>query len=161
MEGLTVSGGFAYLDAKLTQDFAPIDPTTGLVDPTLFAPNGEQLPVTPKFKANLSARYTFDVGNGYLAHLQATGLYVGQRFGDLRQEARDILGPEPQYYLADFSAGIEKNGLTTELYISNAFDKRAVLDRTAECDEAKCGVIALYDTPNQPRIIGIRFGQRF
>ena len=161
MEGLTVSGGFAYLDAKLTQDFAPIDPTTGLVDPTLFAPNGEQLPVTPKFKANLAARYTFDVGNGYLAHLQATGLYVGQRFGDLRQEARTILGPEPQYYLADFSAGVEKNGLTTELYISNAFDKRAVLDRTAECDESKCGQIALYDTPNQPRIIGIRFGQRF
>jgi iron complex outermembrane receptor protein len=161
MEGLTLSGGFAYLDTKLTQDFAPIDPTTGLVDPKLFAPKGEQLPVTPKFKGNLSARYTFDVGNDYRAHVQATGLYVDKRYADLRQVARTILGPEPQYFSADFSTGIEKNGLTTELYISNAFDKRARLDRYAQCDPSKCGAIAIYDVPSTPRTVGIRFGQKF
>ncbi len=169
-DSLTVTGGFAYLNAKLTQTFAPKDPTnctdendptTCQVDPSLFAPSGEQLPVTPKFKANLTARYTFDLTEGYKAHLQASGLYVGQRYADLRQVARNILGPEPQYYSADFSAGIEKNGLTTELFISNAFDKRAVLDRFAECDESNCGQIAKYDVPSTPRTIGIRFGQRF
>lgn len=160
-DGLTVTGGFAYLNAKLTEAFRPIDPTTGEVDPSLFAPNGEQLPVTPKFKANLTARYTFDLTGGYKAHLQASGLYVGQRYADLRQVARNILGPEPQYFSADFAAGVEKNGLTGELFISNAFDKRAVLDRFAECDESNCGQIAKYDVPNTPRTIGIRFGQRF
>ena len=161
MTGLTVTGGFAYLDAKLTQEFAPIDDTTGEVDPTLFAPKGERLPVTPKFKGNLTARYTVEIGNGFLAHVQATGLYVGERFGDLRQEARAILGPEPSYFQADFAVGAERNGLTGELYIDNAFDRRAVLDRSAECDEATCGTVALYNTPSRPRTIGIRFGQRF
>ena len=161
MTGLTLSGGAAYLDPKLTQTFAPINPKTGLVDDSLFAPEGEQLPVTPKFKGNLVGRYTFEVGAGFLAHVQATGLYVGQRFGDLRQVARGILGPEPAYFQANFSAGVEKNGMTGELYIDNAFDRREVLDRTAECDESTCGTVAIYDIPNRPRTIGIRFGQRF
>jgi iron complex outermembrane receptor protein len=154
-DGLTISGGFAYLDAKLTQQFGT-DPTS-----SLFAPNGEQLPVTPKFKGNLTGRYTFDIGDGYKGHLQASGLYVGKRYADLRALARAALGPEPQYFTADFAAGVEKNGMTTELFISNAFDKRAVLDRFAECDPSSCGTIAIYTTPNVPRTIGIRFGQRF
>ena len=156
-----MSGGSAYLDPKLTEDFAPKDPDTGEVDESLFAPNGEQLPVTPKFKGNLVARYTFEVGAGFLAHAQATGLYVGQRFGDLRQRARTLLGPEPAYFQANFSAGVEKNGMTGELYIDNAFDRREVLDRTSECDESTCGTVAFYNIPNRPRTIGIRFGQRF
>jgi iron complex outermembrane receptor protein len=154
-DGLTISGGFAYLDAKLTQQFGT-DPTS-----SLFAPNGEQLPVTPKFKANLTGRYTFDIADGYRGHLQASGLYVGKRYADLRALARAALGPEPQYFTADFAAGAEKNGMTAELFISNAFDKRAVLDRFAECDPSSCGAIAIYNTPNTPRTIGIRFGQRF
>jgi hypothetical protein len=106
-------------------------------------------------------RYTFEVGAGFMGHVQATGLYVGQRFGDLRQQARTVLGPEPAYFQADFSAGVEKNGMTGEIYIDNAFDRREVLDRTAECDESTCGTVAIYDIPNRPRTIGIRFGQRF
>ena len=51
--------------------------------------------------------------------------------------------------------------MTAELFVTNAFDKRAVLDRFAECDAQKCGTQAIYDVPNQPRTIGVRFGQRF
>ena len=51
--------------------------------------------------------------------------------------------------------------MTGELYIDNAFDRREMLDRTAECDESTCGTVAVYDIPNRPRTIGIRFGQRF
>jgi outer membrane receptor protein involved in Fe transport len=47
------------------------------------------------------------------------------------------------------------------LYVSNVFDKRAILDRYAECDVASCGQIAIYSLPSQPRTIGVKFGQKF
>jgi iron complex outermembrane recepter protein len=152
-DALTLSGGFAYLDAKLTQTFG--DPTS-----ELYAPAGTQLPVTPKFKGNFTARYTFDVAS-YKAHLQASEVFVGARWADLRIQARDALGQEPSYAVTDLAVGGEKNGMTAELYLTNAFDRRAVLDRFAECDPVVCGAIAVYTVPNQPRTFGVRFGQRF
>ncbi len=153
-EGLTLSGGFTWLDAKLTQTFG----TPGV---ELYAPNGTQLPVTPKFKGNLTARYQFSVGNDVRPYVQASEVYVGSRTADLRQVAAQALGVEPAYALTDLAAGMEWNKMTAELYVSNTFDRRAVLDRFAECDVATCGAVAIYDVPNQPRTIGIRFGQRF
>ena len=118
------------------------------------------MPVTPTFKGNVTARYTFPVGT-YNGNLQASVVYVGARTVDLRTEAQAAFGDEPSYTIADMSAGLEKNGLHGELYLHNAFDRRAVLDRYAECDIQKCGVIAKYDVPNQPRTIGVKFGQKF
>jgi outer membrane receptor protein involved in Fe transport len=86
---------------------------------------------------------------------------VGSRTADLRQAAAQALGPEPSYLVGDFSAGIDKDGLTAEIYVNNAFDKRAVLDRFAECDVTSCGAIAIYNVPNPPRTIGLKFGQKF
>ncbi len=150
---LTLSGGLSYIDAKLTQTFS----TPGS---SLYAPAGTQLPVTSKVKGNVTARYTFPVGS-YDASVQASAVYVGPRWADLRLAAATALGQEPSYTLADFSFGLNKNSMHYELYINNAFDKRAVLDRFAECDPASCGVIAMYDVPSQPRTIGIKIGQKF
>jgi len=98
---------------------------------------------------------------GYQGNLQASAVFVGPRWADLRIVARDALGEMPSYTLADFTAGIEKNGLTAQLFITNAFDNRAILSRYAECDVAQCGQIAVYNQPGQPRTIGIKFGQTF
>jgi outer membrane receptor protein involved in Fe transport len=159
-QDLTLFGGFTWLDAKLTQEFCG-DPTV-CHDPgnEQFAPSGTQLPVTPKFKGNLTARYTFPLGN-YKGNVQASGVYVGTRTADLRAPAQLLLGDEPSYFVADFSVGAEMNNIHYSLYVNNAFDKRAVLDRYAECDISKCGAIATYDVPNQPRTIGVKFGQKF
>ena len=163
-EGLTLSGGFSVLNAKLTQTFCG-DPANCRLpgDPgeEQFAPSGTQLPVTPKLKADLTARYAFAMPGGYQANVQASAVYSGARWADLRIIARDALGKMPAYTIADFSAGLEKNGLTAQLYVSNVFDERAVLNRYSECDVSLCGVIAIYDLPNQPRTIGLKFGQKF
>jgi outer membrane receptor protein involved in Fe transport len=159
-KSLTLSGGFSLLDAKLKQDFCG--------DPTMctapgyeqFAPAGTPLPVTPKFKGNLTARYTFPVGT-YNGNLQASAVHVGARSADLRTTAAAALGEEPAYTVADISTGMAKNGLHVDLYLHNAFDKRAVLDRYAECDILRCGEITKYDVPNQPRTVGLKFGQKF
>ncbi len=159
-DGFTVSGGFSLLDAKLTQEYCD-DPVACLTPGyEQYAPAGTRLPVTPKLKADITGRYSFPVGS-FKANLQASAVYVGARSADLRVVAAQALGEEPAYAIADLSAGLERNGLTYELYVNNAFDKRAVLDRYAECDVASCGQIAVYDVPNQPRTIGLKFGQKF
>ncbi len=159
----TLSGSLSVLDAKLTQDYCE-DP--GGADCNLaagneqFAPNGTPLPVTPKVKGNITARYSFPVFQ-YSGYVQGSAEYVGSRSADLRVLAAQELGQEPAYAIADFSAGMTFNNMTAELYVTNAFDRLAVIDRYAECDALTCGPINIYTVPNQPRTIGLRFGQRF
>jgi iron complex outermembrane receptor protein len=164
-QSLTLTGGFSLLDAKLTQTFcgdpsvcdAPgFDPSTY----EQYAVAGTRLPVTPRFKGNVTARYSFPVGS-YKGFAQGTAVYVGDRTSDLRTLAANALGDEPAYTVFDFSAGVEMGNFHYSIYLNNAFDKRAVLDRYAECDVLLCGAIAKYDVPNQPRTIGVKFGQKF
>jgi iron complex outermembrane recepter protein len=164
-QSLTLTGGFSLLDAKLTQTFCG-DPTicgAPGFDPSTYeqyATSGTRLPVTPRFKGNLTARYSFPVGS-YKGDVQGSAVYVGERTTDLRTLAANALGDMPSYTVFDFSVGVEMNSFHYSLYLNNAFDKRAVLDRYAECDVLLCGAIAKYDVPNQPRTIGVKFGQKF
>jgi outer membrane receptor protein involved in Fe transport len=160
-QGLTLSSSFSLLQPKLTQEYCDNPTQCGTPGYESYAPAGQQLPVTPKFKADATARYTFALSDAYKANLQASVFHVGSRTADLRYVAAAALGKEPAYTTADFSAGLEKNKMTAELYVSNAFDKRAVLDRYAECDVTSCGQIAIYSLPNQPRTIGVKFGEKF
>jgi len=161
-QGLTLSGGFSYTDAKLTQAYCPGGPAVCLVPGTEnYAPSGTQLPTTPKLKADVTARYSFAMGAGYQGNLQASVVYSGPRWADLRILARDELGEMPSYTLTDFTVGVEKGGFNADLYVNNAFDRRAVLSRYAECDIVSCGQIAVYNLPSTPRLIGIKFGQKF
>ncbi len=160
-QGLTLSSSFSLLQPKLTQEYCDNPTQCGTPGYESYAPAGQQLPVTPKFKADATARYTFALSDAYKANLQASVFHVGSRTADLRYVAAAALGKEAAYTTADFSAGLEKNKMTAELYVSNAFDKRAVLDRYAECDVTSCGQIAIYSLPNQPRTIGVKFGEKF
>jgi len=161
-QGLTVSGGFSYTDAKLAQAYCPGGPAVCLLPgKENYAPSGTQLPTTPKFKADVTARYTFAMGAGYAGNLQAALVYSGPRWADLRILARDELGEMPSYTLTDFTVGVEKGGFNADLYVNNAFDRRAILSRYAECDIVSCGQIAVYNLPSPPRLFGIKFGQKF
>ena len=169
-QGLTLTGGFSLLNAKLTQDYCADQSKCGVAgyNPQIalangyeqYAPSGTKLPVVPKFKGDITARYTFPLGS-FKGNVQGSAVYVGSRTADLRYVASQLLGEESAYTIADFSTGIEKDGLTAELFVTNAFDKRAVLDRYSECDVAECGAIAIYNLVNQPRTIGVKFGQKF
>jgi outer membrane receptor protein involved in Fe transport len=160
-QGLTLSTSFSLLQPKLTQEYC--DDPTRCATPGYeqYAPAGQPLPVTPKFKGDVTARYTFALDDGYKANFQASVFHLGSRTADLRAVAAAGLGEEPAYTTADVSAGLEKDKMTGELYVSNVFDKRAILDRYAECDVASCGQIAIYSLPSQPRTIGVKFGQKF
>ena len=168
LPGLTVSGGFSWLNAKLTETFCgdrticddpAFDPSTY----ETYATAGTPLPIVPKFKGNLTARYEFPVPmfEDMMAHIQASELYVTQRTVDLRTLAQAQFGTMPAYSVTDFNVGVTLKGITGEVYVSNAFDRRAIVNRFSECDALKCGTLGVYDVSNQPRTVGIRFGQKF
>ncbi len=152
-DGLLLYGGVAYIDSELKEDYIP-DP--GAL-PDAFA--GSQLPLTPDFKGNLTARYSFEFGE-FEAYVQGSAVYSGSSWSDLIQSIRDIYGKQDSYTIADFTAGFERNGISVELYVNNAFDERARLWTYAACFEGVCGVNPYYVT-NQPRTIGLKFGQKF
>lgn len=182
---LQLGGGFAWYNAKLTANYCgftdlagnpitecpagTINPLTGDVVSGPEAPKGTQLPVTPRFKGNLIARYTFDVGDKE-AFVQAAVVHVGERQSDLRLFERGLLGPLKPYTLTDVSAGIRKNSWSVDVYVNNLFDKRTQLTKYTECAEAVCaahGVVPqypngqVYTITSQPRTVGIRFTQEF
>ncbi len=171
-EILTLSGGFAYLESELTAPYCGVTDVNGspiATDPCTdpesgdtfapLAPEGTQLPIVPEFKANLTARFDFPMGD-FDAHVQASGVYTGERTSDLRLAEREILGDMPSYTLADLAFGIENDDWSIELFVSNVTDERAVLYKTVQCSESICGA-QQYVYTTQPRTIGLKFGQQF
>ncbi|MNL80854.1 TonB dependent receptor [compost metagenome] len=78
----------------------------------------------------------------------------------MRLVEREIIGRQKGYATVDLSGGIGRDSWTIEAYVKNLFDERASLYRYAECLETVCGD-RTYVVPNQPRLIGLKFGQRF
>jgi len=168
--GLTLSLGATYIDAQLTQPYCGTLDANGqdanpCIDgdgnPAPFqAEDGQQLPVTPKFKGNFIARYRFDVGS-LNAHVQGAVAYVGSREPELRTVQRDILGEIPSYTITNLAAGVGSGKWTVELFINNAFDEKGQVDRWAQCDATVCGAGGTYITPVATRTYGLKFGQQF
>lgn len=153
-DGLLISGGLAFIQSELSEDYVP-DPAE---PPEAFA--GDELPLTPEFKGNLMARYTFDVGSAE-AYVQGAVVYQGSSFSDLIRVDRQTLGEQPSYTIADFTAGFDLNSISLELYVNNAFDERARVYTFAACATGVCGPDNPYYAINQPRTIGLQFGQKF
>src|SRR5262249_820426 len=129
-----------YLDAKLTKDFCiDTDPTTGTPFPLSSCPSwdsvpsGTRLPVTPKFKGNLTARYSWGMGADTEAHVQAAYVYQSASTPALAPVWNSYLGGQPGYGIADVLAGFNKGNFAAELFINNLFDKRVDLYRFSEC----------------------------
>jgi len=182
---LNLSAGVAFYDAKLTANYCgftgangspvtycpagTINPQTGSAVSGPQAPKGTQLPITPRFKGNLVARYSFDMGENE-GFVQAALVHVGRRTTDLRLEERSLLGDLPAYNSVDLSAGFSKGSWTLDAYVDNAFDERAVLYKFTECGVTICGAHGVvpqypngqvYTGVSQPRTFGIRFKQDF
>jgi iron complex outermembrane receptor protein len=188
-DGFTLSTAISLLDAKSTQDYCGTTYETGpnegkivtnCSDPLapvgtfLQAPAGQQLPVQPRMKANMVGRYEFPLA-GMRAHAQAAVVYSDAAWSDLRTDERELLGKQPSYSLVDFTFGAENDSWGLELFVKNAFDKRAVLSRFTECAEFKpfnpdtdtapnevplCGAQP-YNVVTNPRTVGVTFTKKF
>jgi len=153
IDALTLTGGFSWIDAKLAKDYQP-DPDE---DPEAY--KGDQLPVTPDFKANLTGRYVFPLGD-FDANAQAAIVYNGSSFADLTRADRAYTGEQPSYTIVDLSFGLERGDYSLDFFLNNAFDERARTTTGVGCTTSICGGNPYY-YPNVPRTLGVKFSQRF
>lgn len=171
---LQITGSFAWYDAKLTENYCgwlkpdgkpetvcpagTVTPNGDVVDGPQAA-KGTQLPVTPRFKGALNARYTFDLGSGE-AYWQASLSHAGKRRVDMRAAETALLGYLDGYTLVDLSAGWRKDNWSLDVFLKNAFDTRAQMSRFAQCAALTCGYEP-YTVIAQPRTLGVRVSREF
>jgi outer membrane receptor protein involved in Fe transport len=160
-EGLLISGGVSILDGKLEQDFCR-DLTITLAacrGTDEFAAKGTTLPIVPDYKINLTGRYSFNLGE-LGAYVQTSLVFQGAtRSALLPAEQRVFGGQNAAYQLVDVSAGLENDKFHVELYVDNVGDETVQIGRATQCDFTICTRPAI--TIGSPRIVGIRFGQKF
>jgi len=164
--GLSLNAAAAYTDAKTSGAIchSSIDPSADCSAPDdyVVTPSGTRLPITPKFKATATARYSWDIGLGK-AHVQSSVSYQGSAAADIRQDIgggvnpNDYLGRLHAYTLVDLFAGYDWDKYSAELFVSNVFDERNELARFVACSICT----RTYILPGRPRTIGIRLGARF
>ncbi|WP_174291277.1 TonB-dependent receptor [Sphingomonas bacterium] len=149
--GMTITSASTYTDARLLQDYFD-----GF---SVVAPKGERLPFTSPFKSNIIGRYEFPFGS-YRAHVQAAETYQSKAWNNFETSNRNFYGQRDAYATTDLAAGLEWNRMTFELYATNLLDARAITNKFNGCGVGTCRPDQ-YVIYNQPRLIGLRFGQRF
>ena len=159
---LVLTGGIAVYHSELTANYcgtldANDNPVTDCADP--LAPKGTQLPITPKVKGDLTARYNFDF-HGNEAYVQGAAFFTGRRRADLRLLEGSILGDLPGYGTFDLSTGMKKDQWSFDVYMKNVFDNRGQISNYAECQATICGGTT-YIIPVQPRTVGMRVTRDF
>ncbi|HEY6814197.1 MAG TPA: TonB-dependent receptor [Croceibacterium sp.] len=181
------SGGFSltlngnYNDAEIREPFCAIanvdfdcsvpytDDGDDSNDNVELAPEGTRLPLTPKFKGNVIARYEFALGGMWDGHVQGAVSHLGSRRSDLRDIQNGIKGEFPAYTTADFSIGAAGGDYRIELFATNLFDSNGRYSTSVQCQETVCGDPegdtttggVFYDYVIKPRTVGVKVGIDF
>ncbi len=168
MPGLTLSLSGTYVDAQTSTRYCP--QPNGVVtqdcpaagsgqDGAAKANSGTQLPVTPKYKGNVGARYEFMAGD-FNSFVQGTVFHQASSTFSLEADHNAWVGDTPAFTTFDMSAGFGKNNWKLEGFIQNMFDERGELGRFSQCNTQYCNQHArVY--PIKPQFFGIKFSQNF
>ena len=162
LQGLELTASGTYVNARTTTEFCDLSPETQQVVnscPNPTAPSGTPLPVTPRMKGNLTARYTFDV-DGYETFVQGDAIHQSSASSYLETVYENAAGVLPQFTTFDFATGFGKANWKLQAYINNAFDDLGQLNRTAACANVYC-YQNYHIYPSKPQEFGIKFGQKF
>jgi iron complex outermembrane receptor protein len=172
-DSFSLYGGLAVQKSEMEDDFCLVLDADGNPLPEdecgdSFTPAGTRLPSTPEFKGSLTGRYEFPMG-GLDAFFQGSVVHEGLRRTALLEIENNVLRDSDSYTLADFSFGIGKEDWGFELFVKNALDERAALYNYAECTVDVCGMSyddppstgIIYSVMTRPRIIGLKFSQKF
>ncbi len=157
-DSLRLGLALAYYDSELTQDFCDFD-ATGTICLNVKAPAGTPLPVTPDFKGNLLARYSYPLG-GFEAYTQGALTYQTSTASELEIADNNVYGDIPSSTFLNLAVGLERERYAVELYVSNATNEDATLGVTSECTPQVCGV-QTKGVKARPRTIGIQFSHDF
>ena len=166
-QNLVTSLNFQWINPHVTQDVCSSGPPCPSATSFLWAPKGTKLPITPNFKGSLVVRYNVPEIGGWQPFVQGDWAYQASSSVQLRVDQSAVVGQIPAYGLADFRLGAIHSKMTGELYVTNAFDRRAQLSRFTQTaptyfDGSPTPVDTQpYIIPAQPRTIGLRISQKF
>ncbi len=177
-DGLTIQGSASYNDSKLVNSPALIDnnpDSLGFGQPitstclafenpspplgacvtevpveNIFGERGDPLANSPKYQANLRARYEWDRGE-YRVFWQVGGVYQSSSLSEATKSNQFTM---PSWTTYDASVGIAKDQWSLELQGANLTDENKSLFTTNR-------QFILAETPMRPRTLGLRFAYRF
>ena len=172
---LLLTADFTFIDPVLTENYcgqigvtycpgpnsaAKGDylPPGGWIGP--IAPAGTNLPVAPKFKGNIVARYSLPTMGNWKPYAQVTAMYQDQTAQVLRGDQALVVGNLPAYALFNLKLGIDgTNGMHADFFVTNLMNRLAELSRYTASNPSVDNQV--YVLPAQPRTFGIEFGQDF
>jgi len=160
--GLSLNATAAYTRAKTRGNICDQaivvdpDPNCGGPGDAISIPSGTRLPITPRFKATGTARYSWPMWSGK-AHVQGVIAYSGSAPSDLNPAQNAMLGNLHSSTLVDLFAGYDWGKFNVELFGTNIFDERNELSRFVVC--SICTQVKI--VPGRPRTIGLRAGMKF
>ncbi|MFL6854142.1 MAG: TonB-dependent receptor [Sphingomicrobium sp.] len=165
--GLNLEANLAYVNAKLTDD-------TVLVEGGPNIPgglDGDRLPNTPEWSANLSADYEWAAWSGARAYVGGNVRWVSDQFTNgFSPEYRADFGERLEidsYATVDLRAGVDFGRFNLQLYAKNLFDKDGftslayprVIPTTLEPTSPENALVTA--TAFRPRTIGLTAGFEF
>ncbi len=148
ISGLELQGSISVQNARLTEDqpLAATDNDAGRA--------GDRIPNTPKFTASGATQYTHALTSSIDGVVRAQVSYVGssQTYFSDRSAFYQRLAP---YALNDFRLGLQAERWNATVFVKNAFDRRAEVDKLYQTDSPLSVFTA------RPRTIGVSADYRF
>jgi outer membrane receptor protein involved in Fe transport len=149
-DGLSVQVSGSYNDSRLV--------TNTYYNVNYVVVPGERLPYVPYFSYSANARYEIPIGPDLKGYAQYDIAHKGDMWSDLRAVnkhgfARSL---QPAYEISNLRFGVKgpNDHWTAEVYISNLFNKDAVIfTNTGNYDRRQ--------TTNEPRVLGLRLSYRW
>ncbi len=140
LPGLTLSGGFSFLDTEITDSFV-----------TNFVREGDDLAFAPEFQYSLSARYEWTLSGGLTAHVMPFMSYSDEVNTDIVAANSIELD---SWTLWNITAGVSDEVWSAEFYVENIDDERAEISGNAIFNRSRVTVA-------RPRTMGMRFSYAF
>lgn len=150
LTGLNIAANAGYTDAYLTTDA-----------PQVGGKAGNNLPDVPRFSANLSGDYDFQITN-------KVGGFVGGNVDYMGKRHIDFVSGTPVGYAAptmggystvNIRAGVTKEGVTVEAYIKNLADAYGLTRLRSEVKDGYDGPLTA--SVIQPRTYGLTISDNF
>ncbi|MEE4453685.1 TonB-dependent receptor [Novosphingobium resinovorum] len=171
VHGLTISGGYTYLDAQY-KDFvynttSTFDPartgtctimTVGSTQVCQIDLSGNGIEGASKHSGNITANYSMEVSDTAKAFVEATTTYRGKRWSDPYNAWK-----LHSYALVDVKAGITSDTYNVTFYVDNVFDNRTIQSAMSLLDVAagSFGPLNMVAYMPEPRRAGVRFSYNF
>ena len=117
VDGLTVSGSFAFNDSEITKVITPTNDVT----------KGDSLAFAPEFQFSLRARYEWSIGSGRVAHFMPHATYSDASYSDIITINRAKMD---DWLMLGFTAGVTVDNWSAEFFAENITDETAEISRS-------------------------------